>query len=150
MGLFGRSRNKAQESLMASGPRMDPKWVRNAAGRFYRFVRLDPEAEGLSGVSGVFVIWHAGVKSGWVYVGRSNDLAAELNKLADNDEIMDYDSRGGLFVTWSRIRDEFQAGVVRYLTESLKPQVGNPSARGIGAKPIPVLSPGAKPDADSK
>ena len=146
MGLFGFGKKKPSTSVMASGPRMDPKWVRTATGKFHRFSRLDPEAEGLSKASGVYVIWHAGVQSGWVYVGRSKDLAGELNTLADNDEINEYESRGGLFVTWARIRDEFQDGVVRFLTDTLDPKVENPSA-ARKAEPIPVLSPGGKPDA---
>ena len=146
MALFGFGKKKSQTSVMASGPAMDPKWVRSAAGKFFRFSRLDPEAEGLSKLSGVYVIWHAGVKSGWVYVGRSKDLAGELHTLADNDEIMGYESRGGLFVTWATIRDEFQDGVVRFLTDSLDPKVENPGTKRK-ADPIPVLSPGAKPGA---
>ena len=150
MGLFGSWGSKGgggDSKTMATGPAMDPKWVRSAAGRFHRFVRLDPQAEGLSRVSGVFVLWYVGARSEWVYVGRSNDLASTFDNLAEDDEVMDYEGRGGLFVTWAMIRGEYQNGVVRHLTDALKPLVDNPESQGNRAEPIPVIAPGAKPTA---
>ncbi len=121
----------------------NPHWVTDAHGRFYRLVDLDPEKEGLTGTSAVFVIWHKGVKPSWVFVGKTRDLANALYDTGRNDDVMRNNIHGGLFVTWSLIRNEFQDGVVRYLTEVMQPKVNNPAA-SHSAKPIPVLIPGVK------
>ena len=142
MPWFGR--NKAEE--LAEGPPRDPRWTRTPGGNFHRMVHLDPEDEGLAGRSGVFVIWHGGVRPRWVYVGRSNDLAADLHGFGNNRDVMDYEVHGGLFVTWSLIRTEFQDGVVAFLTDTLDPAVENPEVPGEDVLPIPVVPPGATPD----
>ena len=84
-------------------------WGRNPRGQFYKFLSFEPEKAGLKGVGGVYVLWHSGVQPRWVYVGQSTDIAADLDALADNDEVMEYNSRGGLFVTWlgKRHKDAF-------------------------------------------
>lgn len=119
----------------------DPNWARDARDRFYRFTALDPEEEGLTGVPGVFVIWHGGVRPEWLFVANSGNLAFDLHKQVQNEELMDYESRGGLFVTWSLIRDEKQAGVVRFLTDTLSPVLENPELPGKDISPIPVALP---------
>ena len=121
----------------------DPKWARNnKTGHFFRLGHLDPEAEGLEKASGVYVIWHAGVRPRWVYVGRSDDLAATFHQVADDDAIMAYDVRGGLYCTWSSVRLELQDGVVNYLSQTLKPKIENPDRARREAVPVPVLPPG--------
>lgn len=123
----------------------DPQWARTAVGRFPLFVQLDPEEAGLSGKSGVLVVWHGGVKPAWVWVGASNDLAATIHELAKDDDLMYYDLRGRLFVSWSMIKPDFQPGVVRFLNEHLKPIIDNPAADDIKADPIPVYPPAYQP-----
>ncbi len=65
-----------------------------------------------------------------------------FHKLAKNDEIMDFDARGGLIVAWALIRDKFQDGVLLYLNETLKPEVENPDLPSKKATPVPVYVPG--------
>ena len=122
----------------------DPKWARSPAGKYHRFVLLDPTQAGLKGVSAVFVMWHSGVRPRWVYVGRTTDLAASLEIIPDNDDIMQYEVNGGLFITWSLVREEMQPGVVRYLSAALEPRVANSERPGKRVTPIPVLVPGIK------
>lgn len=120
---------------------IDPEWACSATGRFNRLVHMDPEEEGLTGQSGVYVIWHGGVKPQWVYVGFTDDLAAAMHAAGDDEDIMDFEIRGGLFVTWALVRQSFQPGVVRFLTDVLKPKVENPETTGIAADPVPVCPP---------
>ena len=123
------------------GPPEDPQWVKAAQGKFARLLRVDPEKEGLAGVSGVVVIWHAGVRPRWVFIGYDADLAVYLHSIGRNRAIMDYEINGGLYVTWSLIRAEFQPGVVKYLSGLLKPLVENPALLNIDEDPIPVIAP---------
>lgn len=140
LGFF----KKKQPAKAYSGPPLDPQWVRNARGKFNRLMLLDTKAEGLQGYSGVYVIWHSGVKPQWVYVGASDNMAAAIDAARDNDDINSYEVNGGLFVTWSPILKERQNGVVRYLTEAMQPAVDNPAAKGIKDGPINVTVPKRK------
>ncbi len=79
-----------------TGPPIDVDWVRNSRGKFHRLLHLDTTSEGLKGLSGVYVIWHSGVKPGWVYVGRADNLASALDAAQDNEDIDEYEINGGL------------------------------------------------------
>ncbi|MCG8511421.1 MAG: hypothetical protein MI741_19580 [Rhodospirillales bacterium] len=136
--MFGKFRKNTR----ATGPAEDPKWSRSASGHFRRFINLDPEEEGISGKSGVYVIWHGGLRPRWVYIGASSDLGRDLDRLADDEDIMGYEVNGGLFVTWANIRAEFQDGVVKYLNDAMDPLVENEAAFTIDDEPVPVVFPG--------
>ena len=142
MALFGKKKKKKQ----LLGPPQDPKWVHGEGGRFPKFLDLDPEAAGLSGKSAVFAIWHTGVQPGWVYIGRSGNLAETLFTLGDDEEVLEYRDRGSLFVSWCYIRDEFQDGAVAYLTAAVKPKVENPQTKDEDSVEfIPIYPPGMVP-----
>ena len=146
MAIFGSFTKKPSQQPPA-GPPEDPKWSRTANGLFRRFANLDPEAEGLGGKSGVFVVWHGGLKPRWVYVAASADLAGALHDAVEEEDVMAYAVHGGLFVTWAFIKAEFQGGVVKYLNEAMDPLVENPAAAVAADRPIAVIFPGkgAKP-----
>ena len=144
MGLFGGSK----APTIASSAPIDPKWVRSPAGGFYQLLDFDPDAAGIRGVGGVFVIWHGGIRPEWVYAGESPNIARALDALIDNPEITQYKTHGGLFVTWSLVKEEFRRGVLLHLTRALKPLIPNPRApteETEHTKPIAVLVPGGKP-----
>ena len=90
---------------------------------------------------GIYIIWHAGVRPEWVYAAKSNDLAADLDSIQDNEDLMYYDSQGGLFVTWALIRPEYQDGVLSYLYDNMAPLVENPNPPKKKTKRLPVLLP---------
>lgn len=140
MVLFAGS--KAEQ--LARGPCLNPNWWCTADGRYPRLLHLDPEGEGLTGVSGVFVVWHAGIRPAWVYVGRSGNLAMTFNNLVEQEDIMSYEVNGGLYVSWTLIRPEYQDGVVAYLLAALKPVVENSCPPADAVVPIPVLPPGKR------
>jgi hypothetical protein len=145
LGLFGKSKKKK----VPSGPPQDVAWVRSAKNKYFKFLNLEPDQMGLENISAVYVLWHQGVRPQWVYVGHTDDLGRTLQQLRRDDEIVDYDKHGGLFVTWSMIKPEFQPGVVRYLHQVMQPVVVNPDLLEADDKekeeiePIPVLLPGA-------
>ena len=146
LGLFGKSKKKKAPS----GPPQDVAWVKSAKNRYFKFLNLEPDEMGLENISAVYVLWHQGVRPQWVYVGQTDDLGRTLQELRRDDEIVNYDKRGGLFVTWSMIKPEFQPGVVRYLYQVMQPVVVNPDYLDKGedekeaeeVEPIPVLLPG--------
>lgn len=127
-----------------TGPPIDIDWVRNKRGKFHRLTHLDTMSEGLRGLSGVFVIWHSGVKPGWVYVGRADNLASALDAAQNDDDIDQYEINGGLYVTWFPVVDQHQNGVVKFLHDTMKPKVSNPQVGSIKDGPISVAVPKRK------
>ena len=127
------------------GPVQNPNWAVSPRGNFPRLVHLDPEEEGLTNASGVYVAWHGGLRPNWLYVGQSDNLAAAIHGLGDDEELMEYEIRGGLFVTWALIKKEFQSPVVRYLIDKLDPELDTINPPGDDIHPIPVYPPGVTP-----
>ncbi len=137
--MFGLGKNDEEEI----GPPADIKWVRNPKGRFHNLMFVDTVAESLKGVSGIYVIWSGGAASKWLFVGVSKDLATTLDAKIDDPEIEEYYESAGVYVTWSLVKPEFQGGIIRYLTEAMKPEIENPDAkRYANEKPIAVFFPG--------
>lgn len=136
-------KNSAKKMSQLGKP-VDPNWARNQNGKFYRFTSFVPTQHELEGKSGVYIIWHGGVRPGWVFVGTSRNLVKDLQWCAESNEILHFERFGGLFVSWCFIREEFQAGAARYLIQIAKPQVKNTLAPGANADAIPVTLPGAK------
>jgi len=144
--LFGFSKNPADEPV---GDPVDIKWQRTVKGRFHNMMHLDTVAEGLRGQGGVYAIWHGGLQSEWLYVGFSSDLGRQIDPLIDDPRFWEYSSKG-LYVTWAFVGEEFRHGIVRYLTETLKPTIENPAAGPLckgpdRVVPIAVFAPGRSP-----
>ena len=144
MALFGRSKPQSP-----SGPSgiLDPQWVRSPEGDYWQFQQVKPDALGLRGQGGVYVLWHGGLKPTWVYAGESTSLGRALTEIADNKDIIHYRARGGLFVTWAVASEELRRGILLYLTRAMKPLVTNPRAptqETEHTKLIPVVIPGGK------
>ena len=146
MSLFGGSK----APTISSAAPIDPKWVRAPNGAFHQLLEVDPDALGIRGVGGVFVVWHGGIRPQWVYAGESPNIARALEALVDDPDVTQYKANGGLFVAWSLVKEEFRRGVLLHLTRALKPLVLNPRApteETEHTKPIAVLVPGGKPAA---
>ena len=142
VALFSFARSKPERAAILPPP-IDPRWARSAKGRFYRLVQLDSDQVTFPNGPAVFVIWHGGVKPGWVYVGRTSNLSAELKERSADSDILFYHKHGGLSVSWASVKPEFQGGVVRYLIDVMKPLVDNPAEVRNDSDPVPVIRPGA-------
>ncbi|NVJ92643.1 MAG: hypothetical protein HWE34_13360 [Methylocystaceae bacterium] len=137
-GLFGGSKNETSKSDI-----LEVAWSKNAAGKFRRLPFIELAKENVSGMSAIYVLWHGGVKPGWVYVGMADDLAMDLTDAKQSREIMEYDMRGGVFVTWQSFSKNMAPGVFAFLTDALQPEVRNPEADMYKEKShIKVLPPG--------
>jgi len=122
---------------------LEVAWSKNAAGKFRRVPFIELAKENVSGVSAIYVIWHGGVKPGWVYVGMADDLAMDITDAKQSSEIMEYDMRGGLFITWQVFPKNMAPGVFAFLTDVLQPEIRNPEADMYSSKThVKVLPPG--------
>ena len=151
MAFFGKSKDKnsAPRALPAGlqpGQIFPVNWARTPNKKFPRLVDLDPEESGLDGREGIYVVWHTGVRPEWVYIGKTQNMAAAMHALAYNKEVMHYEKAGGLFVTWTLIDKMYHDGILTFLSAKLQPVVDNadiPSAETVS--PIAVIPPGLAP-----
>ena len=142
MGLFGfGDDDEDEDKVPVITEPVDPNWVNTPAGGFFSFLELDPEEQGLDGVGGVYLIWHAGVKPEWVFAGHGTNLAAEMHAAGNNNDITWYEKNGGLFVTWAPVKEMYRPGVVKFIEESFKTLVANPNAYSEKTRPVPVKPP---------
>jgi hypothetical protein len=121
----------------------DPKWSRNRSGQFHRLSFIEPDKEGLQGIGGIFVVWHAGVKPRWIAVDKSRDLAASFAALARDEEIRQYQVHGGVFATWALIREKHQDRVLKFLISAMKPIIEPAHPPADAVRPVSVILPGA-------
>ena len=146
MGLFDFfKKNKNQTKGVLTIP-----WSKNNAGKFRRLPFLDVKQENLAGIDGVYIVWHGGTKPGWVYVGMTDDLETDLRDIKQNKNIMAFDARGGLFVTWQTFAPQQMNGIFAFLHSVLQPEIRNPDAETIDAAPIKILPPGYTPETFSR
>ncbi len=122
----------------------DPKWVRSPKGGFYRLGYVDTSLASMKN-GGVVVVWHGGVKPGWLSVKATGNISDTISQMSNDNEIDAYEGRGGVFVTWSPIQGKVQNGVVKYLIKTMKP-ILTPTPPGGNDDPIAVYHPGASTD----
>jgi hypothetical protein len=142
--LFGSKKPETPKITKA----IDPKWVKSQKGSFNRLLYFEIDEANISGIGGVYIIWHGGVKPAWVYMAETPDLARSINEAIDNEDIAEYEVNGSLYVSWSPVLEEYRRGVLLYLTQSLNPEVINPRAPTEETDEtylIPVLLPGEQP-----
>jgi len=113
-GFFGNNAAAPTEDEVMTIP-----WEKNAKGRFCKLMYLRVSQYNFSGRGGVVVFFHRGVKPGWVNVCATDDLETLIEDAKDDPDIMEYERRGGVFVTWSYVKPNFRDGVVAYLQKHL-------------------------------
>ena len=134
-----------QLSTLQRTDKTNPRWAKTPGGKFHRLLFADLGNLGISGASGIIVLWHGGLKPKWIYTDKSRDICRDLDAYLDNDEIMEFDIRGGVFATWALVRPEYQDGVLKYLLQSMSPVIDHPKPPKKNIEELPVLSPGEEP-----
>ena len=148
MAFFGKSKNKDGKSkgpapAIPPGQVLTLNWTKTPGGKFIRLIDLDPEETGLSGQGGIYVVWHAGIRPEWVYLGKTKDMGGAMHALARNQDVMRYDLLGGLYVTWVIIDEEYWDGALLFLNQKLNPVEDCPDVpTGDDVAPILVTPPG--------
>ncbi len=79
------------------------------------------DGQELTGRSGLYAVWHLGVRPQWLRVGFATDLAAAISVLAKTPEIAAFAPHDGPFVSWCFGTAAEASGRVRYLAERLLP-----------------------------
>jgi hypothetical protein len=111
---------KRLAGTVAAAPDKRPALIWQPAGGHYpRLLFLDPRA--LVGRSGLYLLWHLGVRPQWLRAGFSTDLGATVRLLAATSAVVDYGPNDGPFLSWSFCAAEDASGRVNFLAGRLRP-----------------------------
>ena len=92
------------------------------SGRPYpNIAAFDPAAENLVGKSGVYVLWHLGVRPQWLRVGVSANLGATLTVRAQEPWVIAHGNNRGVYIVWALMPLEQSMGMARFLVDKLQP-----------------------------
>jgi hypothetical protein len=115
LGLFGRFAGaRASERDKAPAVIWQPE-----GAKYPRLLQFDPSA--LAGRSGLYLLWHLGVRPQWLRAGYSADLGEAAKLLAKTPQIMAFGANDGPFLSWSFCAADGAAGAVNFLAGRLKP-----------------------------
>jgi len=81
----------------------------------------DPASLDLAGREGLYAVWHLGVRPQWLRVGAASDLGGTLRALAQMPWIVSHQGNAGIYAAWAFPPANQYAGMVLYLTQTLKP-----------------------------
>lgn len=96
----------------------DVSWL--PTGRAYpRLIGFD--AHELAGRSGLYLLWHLGVRPRWLRAAYSIDLGLAASSLAGVPELIDVERHDGPFLCWSFSPASDAAGLVSFLAQRLNP-----------------------------
>ena len=117
--------------------------------RYPRLLPFDPRP--LAGRSGLYLLWHLGVRPQWLRVGFSLDLGEAIKLLANTPAITAFGANDGPFLSWCFCAEGGAAGVVNFLAGQLKPVLQDQMlacdhAVNFAAAPVPCALPAGTKD----
>lgn len=113
-GVLGRI-----ASAFRSGPAVPRTVWRPTENGYPRLLQVDPND--LAGRSGLYLLWHLGVRPQWLRVGFASDLGTAIRLLAETPAIASFEAHDGPFVSWSFCSAEDAPGFVNFLVAYLQP-----------------------------
>jgi hypothetical protein len=75
----------------------------------------------LDGKSGLYAIWHLGVRPQWLRAGFAMNLGAAVRQLVDMPWVKMHEGNTGIFLAWAFVTPVQGMGLARDLVEKLKP-----------------------------
>lgn len=88
--------------------------------------------------SGVFVLWHRGVRPQWIFCGFSSDLTVALTAARGEADIQKYALNEGVYAAWALVPLEDCAGVTVHLRQHLQPAIQAGPLADLGPLPSDV------------
>ncbi len=107
-------------------------WEKCKKGTWCTLSELDLDHEHFNDMVGVYVIWQGEENSVALRVGQGL-IRESLVRERNNEDLLAYREQHELYVTWAEVNPRFRDGVLRYVSEALKPQLGKsyPNVRPI-------------------
>lgn len=104
-----------------------------------RLLAADLPPKALQGKSGVYAIWHMGVRPQWLRVRATSDLSAAIVQTRSLAPILAYQPNGGLYLAWMAAPSDRAAGLAATLIGALRPVLQDPAFAAdltVSAKPL--------------
>lgn len=95
-----------------------------------RLLAADVPMAALQGQSGVYAIWHLGVRPQWLRVRAAQDLASAIAAAKSHAPILTFQPNGGLYVSWMLAAAERAPGLAATLIGQLRPVAQEPALGG--------------------
>ena len=103
------------------------EWIKGKSGKYFRLISIDENSKSLVQQGGVFIIWAKwGNKTTWLYVGSTADLGKSFKAAKNDPQIMSYEGKGRIGVTWALSNPKYRGRIAAYLKTLLKPVVDKP------------------------
>jgi hypothetical protein len=111
---------KRMAASVASGRGTSPSiaWQPDSA-RYPRLLSFDPQP--LVGRSGLYLLWHLGVRPQWLRVGSAKDLGAAAAHLSKTPEVAAFIPHDGPFLSWAFCAQDVAPALVNFLAARLNP-----------------------------
>jgi hypothetical protein len=115
---------------------MNISWVKCVGGNWCSLETLNLDSVG--DTAGVYIIWHEGNPGQVVRIGQGDPIQGRLSAHRNDKEILAYNKKGALRVTWASVPWHQRDGVERHLADTWSPLVGSAFPNVL---PIAVNSP---------
>lgn len=111
---------KRMTGVIAPGRATSPAiaWQPDSA-RYPRLLSFDPQP--LVGRSGLYLLWHLGVRPQWLRAGSAKDLGAAAGHLCKTPEVAAFIPHDGPFLSWAFCALDAAPGLVNFLAARLNP-----------------------------
>lgn len=86
-----------------------------------RLSEIDFVVAGLTGASGLYAIWHLGVRPQWLKLAATQDLGRAMIAARADPVIGGFQSNGGLYVAWLKEPPGIAVSHEVFLTSELRP-----------------------------
>ena len=96
-------------------------WIKCQGDVWCNFNAVNLDHIHFNDTEGVYIIWHGGANPKVVYVGKGN-IRDRIKYHRERSDIQQF-SYLNLFVTWAKVKPEYQDGVEAYLANNWKPPI---------------------------
>jgi len=100
------------------------QWEKCMRGTWCILSELDLDHEHFNDMEGVYIIWKGEENPVALRAGQGL-ISESLARERDSKELLAYREQHELYVTWAEVNPRFRDGVLRYVSEALKPQFEN-------------------------
>lgn len=122
----------------------DDEYWQPRGAPYPRLLAPDLPLTSLQGKSGLYAIWHLGVRPQWLRVRAAVDLSAAIMAAKALPTVLAYQPNGGLYVAWMLAPAERALGLAARLIADLRPVIQEPVLTGDltgHAKPLACQPP---------
>ncbi len=104
---------------LKGGDRAPAEPWRPETGAYPRLLALDEKTQELTGIPGLYLLWHLGVRPQWLRAGFTRDLGMAVKVLAATPKVVACSVHDGPFVSWRPCEEQDALALVNSLVARL-------------------------------